>query len=242
MRTLIIADVHANLSALTALPRADLIICAGDVVTFGPDPSNCIEWLTARRALCVRGDEDDAIGNDTEHQLPQRLSQAGLAARAWTAAALTRDERGWLSGLPPEIETVVDRVRVGVVHAYPGDYNRYLCPNDEELHRLTRAFPHADVIVIGHTHRPGLWRYRGKIILNPGSVGQPLIPGKACYALLQSGKIKLGSVAYDHTHVIQQLNNCGLEAAAVSCCAEELRRGSARPTSRLDPVQHLVSA
>jgi hypothetical protein len=32
MRTLLIADVHANLEALRALPAADTIICAGDLV------------------------------------------------------------------------------------------------------------------------------------------------------------------------------------------------------------------
>ncbi|MGH7706707.1 MAG: metallophosphoesterase [Vulcanimicrobiaceae bacterium] len=53
MRVLIVADIHANLAALEALPLADAIICAGDVVGFGPDPSETIDWL--RRAAPSRG-------------------------------------------------------------------------------------------------------------------------------------------------------------------------------------------
>src|SRR5450755_993480 len=45
MRTLLIADVHANLAALQALPVADTIICAGDLVGFGSDPDSVIDWL-----------------------------------------------------------------------------------------------------------------------------------------------------------------------------------------------------
>lgn len=242
MRTLIIADVHANLSALHALPPADLVVCAGDIVTFGPDPADCIDWLSLNGALCVRGDEDDALATGTQHQLPPRLREAGLASRTWTDSALSYRHRSWLSGLPPELETIVEGRRVSVVHAYPGDYGRYLKPSDDELHRLTRAFPHADVIVIGHTHRPSVWRYRGKVILNPGSVGQPLIPGKASYALMQDGRITLGSVSYDHGSVIRRLRQSGLEPAAVQQCIEELHRGSPRPTERLDPMPHLVPA
>jgi putative phosphoesterase len=186
MRTLIISDVHANLGALRLLPAADVIICAGDIVTFGPDPADCIEWLSLNRAICVRGDEDDAAGNGTGHQLPRRLYDAGVASRSWTSGALSYHDRAWLSSLPPEAELIVEGRHVSVVHAYPGDYNRYLEPNDEELHRLTRAFPNADIIVVGHTHRPGLWRHRSKTIVNPGSVGQPPIPGKTSYALLQT--------------------------------------------------------
>lgn len=242
MRTLIIADVHANFSALAALPQADLILCAGDVVTFGPDPADCIEWLSLRRSLCVRGDEDDAVGNAAEHQLPDHLCHAGTVSRSWTKSVLSPSHRSWLAELPPELEAVVDGHRLSVVHAYPGDYSRYLRPTEEELHRLTRAFPRADVIVIGHTHRPGCWRYRGKVIVNPGSVGQSAIAGKASYALLHDGRITLGSIAYDHLKTQRRLQQCGMDPAAATCCAHELRNGSPRPTSRLDPAARSVPA
>lgn len=242
MRTLIIADVHANFSALSALPRADVVLCAGGIVTFGPDPALCIDWLASRGAMCVRGAEDDAVANGTEHRLPDHLAHAGAASRSWTRAALAQQHRAWLSGLLPEIEVSIDGAHISVVHAYPGDYNRYLKPNDEELHRLTRAFPHSDVIVIGHTHRPGVWRYRGKIIVNPGSTGQPAIPGKASYALFQNGRITIGSVAYDRAQTIQRLHDSGLDSIAAQQCVDELLRGSVRPASRLDPAPHLVPA
>lgn len=105
MRTLIIADVHANFNALSVLPAAELFICAGDIVSFGPAPSECVNWMWRAGAVCVRGDEDDAVAHFVEQALPEHLCHAGTASRA----------------------------RVSVVHAYPGDYNRYLRPTDDNV-------------------------------------------------------------------------------------------------------------
>ncbi|MGH7715437.1 MAG: metallophosphoesterase, partial [Vulcanimicrobiaceae bacterium] len=54
MRVLLIADVHSNLAALRALPDGDAVVCAGDIVGFGPDSAGVIDEL--RRAL--RSDRD----------------------------------------------------------------------------------------------------------------------------------------------------------------------------------------
>jgi predicted phosphodiesterase len=56
MRALLIADVHANLEALRALPPAERVICAGDLVGLGPDPNQVVELLRRTSAICVRGE------------------------------------------------------------------------------------------------------------------------------------------------------------------------------------------
>ena len=49
MRYLIIADVHANIEALTAVldhissQKVQDIVCLGDVIGYGPNPRDCIE-------------------------------------------------------------------------------------------------------------------------------------------------------------------------------------------------------
>jgi len=55
----LISDLHANLEALDAVLR-DIdrdspdarLVCAGDVVGYGPDPEACIARLQERDALC----------------------------------------------------------------------------------------------------------------------------------------------------------------------------------------------
>lgn len=233
MRTLIIGDIHANFHALSALPDADNILCAGDVVTFGVEPNQCIDWLVARDASCVRGEEDDAVAHGTRHELPPSLAIAGGASRVWTRSVLTAERARWLAGLPPELELIVDRRRIAIVHAYPGDYNRYLKPTTEELDRLTRAFPHADFIVTSHTHRQDVWYHNGKIVLNPGSIGQNAVPGTVSYATYEHGHLSLHAAHYDVSEAVSRLRASSLPVDAQDVCVSELVHGSIRPYSRI---------
>ena len=47
---------------------------------------------------------------------------------------------------------------------------RYLDP-------LVRAAGPARVVIFGHTHRPGILHYKGKLIINPGSASFGPLPG-----------------------------------------------------------------
>lgn len=238
MRTLIVADIHANVQALNALPDADVVLFAGDVVTFGVEPDECVRWLTSRSAYCIRGEEDDAVAHGTPHALPEYLADAGVESRVWTRDVMTPNLLTWLADLPPELEVEIDGQRLAMVHAYPGDYNRYLMPTEEELHRLTRAFPRADIVITGHTHRQGVWHHGGKVIVNPGSVGQNAQPGLAAYALYEHGRITFGAAKYGVGAAVRQLRWSTLRADVQDACIRELVHGSVRPRSRLPWQRH----
>jgi predicted phosphodiesterase len=234
MRALIIADVHGNLDALEALPPADIVICAGDIVTYGPEPGGCIDWLRAHRALCVRGGEDDAVVRNAAHGAPKHLAAAAVAMREWTGEVLTSEQHEWLKNLPPELEVTLDEGRrLAVVHAYPGSYDRYLSPAGEELERLAAAFSRDGIIIIGHTHRSGTWMCGKQLIVNPGSVGQPQHPGKAAYALYENGRIRLATASFSVATVIDKVYTLPIDPSAKAVCALELRRGATRPRSRV---------
>ncbi|MGB6060270.1 MAG: metallophosphoesterase family protein [Candidatus Aquilonibacter sp.] len=242
MTTLIIADIHANAAALAALPAADQIICAGDIVTFGVEPNECIDWLRRRSAMCIRGEEDDAVAHGVAHALPERLTAAGIESRSWTRSELTPSNLAWLTSLPPEIHVAMDGYRSGVVHAYPGDYNRYLRPTDEELERMTRAFPLADLVVSAHTHRQGSWHCCGRLVVNPGSVGQNSLHGHASYVLFERGKIAFGASRYDVGVTVESIRHSSLPHSVQDACIRELTEGSLRPSSRLPWPVHQVPA
>ena len=235
MRVLLIADIHANLAALKALPAADAIVCAGDIVGFGPNPGAVIDELQQVGAYCVRGDEDDAVAKGASHPAPPSLSFATKELRRRTREVLFDSQLRWLRGLPPELDLSFDGVRVGVTHAYPGDYSRYIKPTDDETYRITRAFPHCDIVVLGHTHRPGTWKGRS-LIVNPGSVGQPHRPGYAAYAILEKGDVSFHEARYDPIETAAALSRFGLSAQAYEECARELIEGSSRPFTRLAHV------
>lgn len=235
MKSLVISDVHANVAALAALPSADVILCAGDVVTFGPEPGAVIDVLSRVGVRCVRGDEDDAVARGTPHAAPPHLEAAAVETRVWTRSVLTPTQMRWLGELPPEVEFDAGGIRLAATHAYPGDYDRYLRPNGEELQRIARAFPRADVVILGHTHRRGLWRVGATTVLMPGSVGQSSRGGYASFALIEDGAVSLHEVPYDVESTMRQIQATPWSSRVKADCVAALRNGTARPHERVAP-------
>ncbi len=213
MRVLILSDIHANLAALEAvLAEAesfgyDETWCLGDIVGYGPDPNECIERLRhlPGKLVCVAGNHDwAALGRlDMDDFNPE-----ARWAVQWTQAKLTSDHRAWLERLP---DAPLVRGRYTITHGSP----RY--PIWEYILSASVAhsnFAHFSTpyCLIGHTHVPAIYRLTEeedgrdrcqeltpvfehsimlagshRLILNPGSVGQPRDSDpRASYALLDT--------------------------------------------------------
>jgi putative phosphoesterase len=235
MKSLIIADVHANWAALEALPAADLVVCAGDMVTFGPQPGAVIDALAKIGARCVRGDEDDAVARNLRREAAPGLESAADETRVWTRSVLTKNQMRWLGELPFEIEVEAGSVRLAATHAYPGVINRYLRPTREELERVARAFPRANIVVVGHTHRSGIWQVGGTTILMPGSVGQSSHGGHASFAQIEGSTVTLRELPYDVDRTIEQIRATPWSASAKESCIRALQLGAPRPYESVLP-------
>ncbi len=108
MRYAIIADIHANLAAFTAVLN-DIeskggvveIWCLGDIVGYGPDPHQCIELLCQYNHACVAGNHDWAATGkiDTSDFNPD-----AAAACQWAARQLSPEDAKYLENLPLTIQ------------------------------------------------------------------------------------------------------------------------------------------
>lgn len=177
MRLGVIADIHGNLPALEAvLARlaglsVDRIVNLGDCASGPLWPAETVQLLRARAMSHVRGNHDRALG---------AASPDGLGASdsyAWRN--LDAEARGWLAGLPFELDIGVARC----FHASPKDDDTYLL-DAIEGGRLVAAGPEAvaalldpagaALVLCGHSHQPRLLRLDdGTVVVNPGSVGNP---------------------------------------------------------------------
>ncbi len=192
MRTAIVSDVHANLPALTAVLQhaeaaggLDAVWATGDLVGYGAEPEDVLAALTPRRLVAVAGNHDlaacGAIGVEA-------FNSAAAAAALWTRARLDVYQREFLAALP--------RTRVeGVFTLAHGSIRdpvwEYLLSAEQALVQFElQTTPYS---IVGHSHLPfvfeeepgGVPRARraddgariglaaGRIIANPGSVGQP---------------------------------------------------------------------
>jgi putative phosphoesterase len=223
-RIAILADIHGNTLALDAalseIDRAggvDGYWFLGDYVAIGFDPLGVMERIgRLPNAVFVRGNTDRlAVSLDEmdpwlaevedDPEIWPMLIRINRSF-AWTAGAMvTSGWHDWLSDLPLERRfTLPDGTRVLLVHASPGtDDGIGIHPklSDEELGALIEG-AEADLILIGHTHAPLDRQVNGIRVVNPGSIGNPVLPGAgACYALLQTGphgyELTLHQAAYD---------------------------------------------
>ena len=187
MRLAILADVHANLPALDAMlpllerERPDRWIVAGDLVGYGPHPDECVARVLELDPVCVAGNHDlIALGRlSTARCIP--LARESLE---WTAATISARTRELLGALPltAEVGNIV------VTHGSLDDPEEYVRDADaaaRQLALLAERHPGAEMLVLGHTHRPMAAGERSGLLepatvrmederhlLNPGSVGQ----------------------------------------------------------------------
>ena len=209
MRLLIISDVHANLPALDAIlskERFDKILCAGDVVDYGPHPNEVIEALRSLNTICVMGDHEYAV-------LTGRMDFFNPYAAwcvEWTRKVLKDSNKEWLRTLRTSERLLIDGKTLAVYHGSPFDpLWEYVFPGvpKDYLKTIIRE-TRADVVILGHTHIPMIFEWRGKFIINPGSVGQPRDGDpRASYVLLDTKKmeIKIRRVEYDIDRTVEDM-------------------------------------
>jgi len=175
LRLLVVSDIHSNLPALRRVledaGRFDAAICAGDIVGYGPYPGECVKAAAELGFRCIAGNHDVAVvTGDTSGFNPHAADAIAINGRL-----LDEESRAWLRGLPTEMTIVVEGVKVAVFHGSPRDpLNEYVFPAEAkqraaEFLDLTGA----DLLILGHTHVPYVHRCRRRVVVNPGSVGQP---------------------------------------------------------------------
>ncbi|HEV2251548.1 MAG TPA: metallophosphoesterase family protein [Candidatus Limnocylindria bacterium] len=198
MKVALLSDIHANLVALEAvladLPPVEAIWVMGDTVGYGPEPADTLALLRERRATLIAGNHDRAVATG------QGLGLFNPAAR--TAAELHRawlapEDRDFLAALPLTLEP---RAAYVICHGSPRDpLWEYVF--DARTAGSAMAGIAARYCCVGHTHVPATFRPGdGKVMINPGSVGQPRDGDpRAAYALLDpaAGSVDLRRVEYD---------------------------------------------
>ena len=226
MRIAILSDIHGNCVALDAVladidsneqKAVDEYWILGDLAAAGAQPLEVMERLAdLTNARFVRGNSERylttgarPLATQVEELTDLSLLPAYvgvLESFAWTAGAMAAGGHlPFMLDLPLEQRlTLPDESRVLLVHASPGrDDGAGFVPrySDEEMGaRLSGC--DADLVCVGHTHWPQSFHLNGVHVVNPGSVGNPLIPSlRATYAVLEADgngyRVEHRAVDYD---------------------------------------------
>jgi diadenosine tetraphosphatase ApaH/serine/threonine PP2A family protein phosphatase len=143
----------------------------------------------------------------------------------------------YLTRLPVTRHLELDGKRYYLVHATPRDaMDEYL--TDDAAGWTTRLKDvQADFVCVGHTHRPLRLELGDKLVLNPGSVGQPRDGDpRAAYAVIENGQVELRRVEYDIDAVLQQMRTTGMPPWVIELSAALLRSGGGMSKEQMDAI------
>jgi putative phosphoesterase len=199
-----ISDIHSNKIALKSvledMPTVDKLICMGDIIGYGPWPSDCVEIVQEECDLFVRGNHDRQVSYPREYKSNVPEYEGLIHSKA----KLTNEQFNWVTTLPEQI-SIDDYL---CVHSHPVSTDNYVYPSD--FSAMGRYLSEYDGLVMGHTHKQGKETIEdGKLVFNPGSVGQPRDEDeRAAYAVLDSDKntVELRRTEYDIEKVINKIN------------------------------------
>jgi len=192
-----ISDIHANREALeavladVAMLKVDTLICLGDVVGYGPDPDVCLDLVAAACDVMIRGNHDEA--------LVRQEMEREFNPRAWRSLEASRAQL--TPGHLMLIQSMRDRAVIEGLSLTHGSFGpqRYEYLYDSSAADRSFEFLTTQFGFIGHTHLPSAFFQRSpgaapsglvenhgvlsgveielpatsRVILNPGSVGQP---------------------------------------------------------------------
>jgi predicted phosphodiesterase len=238
MKILVLADVHANLTAFEAVladagkrGKPDEVWCLGDVVGYGPDPCECIALAKKTFKVCVAGNHDWAACG---RRPPDDFNENAAAAAAWTTAQLKPDEKEYLR----DLLSATEREDVLLAHGSPREPLREYLVDVESARENLPEFS-TMYCFVGHSHVPLAFKFddkgqgelvqlrdgmdldlnEGFQILNPGAVGQPRDRDpRASYAIYDTDRRTFGlhRVLYDVRSVQARMRDHGLPSFLVA--------------------------
>jgi len=215
MKVAILADIHANIYALDAAltdcekEAVTHYIVAGDLVGYYYWPQPVVRRLMDdRRFTCIRGNHEDIFEKTLScPRISAKYRKMYGTGYDVCRDSLSKDELHWLLNLPKNTEINIEDVHFSVYHGSPAATDEYVYP-DASTAVLERCYVARDITVLGHTHYPLMHELNGRILLNPGSIGQPRdFGGQACYALvdLVTRAIVFKRIPYDVSPVITEV-------------------------------------
>jgi len=221
MKLALLSDIHGNFEALkTVLEDIDRhepedVVCLGDVVGYGANPSECLALVRERCSSIILGNHDEAAFN------PDQAIYFNFHARVaieWTYRALSDDDRAFLETLPIS----VTRHDVLCVHSTPRSPKEWEYIIDEIDAREAFRWFTEKFCCIGHSHVPGIYAEKRKsqptdpdyrALVNVGSVGQPRDQDpRASWCLLdtETAGITINRVGYDIDAAAAKIRRAGL--------------------------------
>lgn len=207
----LIADIHGNIPALTAVDEdirargIETIYCLGDMCGRGPNGAQAIDYCRRRCEIILRGNWDEHVAAGRAQGY---LREVGKERQAFLQT-LPYAHKMWISGR-----------RVHLFHGRP--VLDGVIWNESELQEKLSLFSAVedeypvDIVAYADIHRQFKHDFKDdyRILFNTGSIGNSFCTPTACYAIIKGEigsrdkapiSIEFVSVPYDNAQAVKNM-------------------------------------
>lgn len=183
MKIAFLSDIHSNYHALTAcfeyIVKNDIehICFLGDYISDFPYPVRTLEAIKefARAHVCfyIKGNREEYMENAFKNNVTfKKGSQQG--SLLYTYENLRDEDIEWFSSLAVSSEiNIGDYAPFGISHGGYDSSRDIITLQDSTAYDFIKK-QRTRLHILGHSHKPFIYKRDGKILLNPGSVGVPV--------------------------------------------------------------------
>jgi predicted phosphodiesterase len=197
---------------VSVLPRDyDQLWVLGDLVNYGPNPREIIEFVRQRATYVIRGNHDHAMGFNADPRCSGPYKAMAAEMGAFAQRALAESDKAYFAFSALSLTTEWFGTRFYLCHASPSDpLFAYRPPDSADWENEVQTVP-TGYLLVGHTHLQFRHDISNRVILNPGSVGQPKTGApEACSAIWEDGTIQFHSAPYAYRKTIEKIRHLDL--------------------------------
>jgi putative phosphoesterase len=218
MKICIFSDIHGNGPAfwraykMMIKEKADIYVFLGDLCGYYFDQIPIFDALnTLPNLVCVKGNHDESFLKIREGdlQLASIYKERYGSSIEHLMCQETTELVQWLSRLPDSL--FIKEFNILICHGSPSNFiDGYIYP-DSNLDDFVGYS--ADFFFLGHTHYPMCRKIGEKVVLNPGSLGQPRNGDWPTYATIElpEKRVAFEKISYCKTDLLDQIERIGEE-------------------------------
>ncbi len=221
MRVAVLGDIHSNDYALQRVledadrQRVDRFAFCGDYVSDGPDTEAVTDRIRSLTDLIVRGNREQYMLDYRGGNPAGWVEGPMYSSFLWIYHRIAPATLDWFGALPDCLPIAPDGCRILLSHGSPYGQRHLVRPDATALFERLIADYDSEIFVFAHSHRPWQRCYRGRLFLNPGSVGMPTDGPGFKYAIIDtdSRSATLRAVPYDFNTIAPYYEKHGFLAS-----------------------------
>ena len=180
MNIAFLSDIHGNYKAFRKViselsdARIDRIYYLGDYLNYFKDGDKCLDLIIETQTGCIKGNHEQIILDiiDGKSKLYKYKNKYNDSVKD-TLKKLKNRHIDFLKKLKDKKVIKINKKKLLLAHGSPWDPKFYCYPNKKKIWENKINNYKYNIIILGHTHYKMRIKCKNKLILNPGSIGQP---------------------------------------------------------------------